>query len=512
MFVRKKKNKSGLISIQIIDKSSGKYKVIKTIGSSKNSKIVEQLFEQAHQDKEAIQGKQQFNFEINKEKDLVDTFFNAIEDFKLLGPELLLGKIFDEIGFNSLDDEMFRYLVITRLVYPVSKLKTVDYLYKHKGISIDIDKVYRYLDKLHQHQMVLVQEISYRHAVNVLQAKVSIVFYDVTTLYFEAEDEDDLRKSGFSKDGKHQQPQIVLGLLVNATGFPLAYRIFEGNKFEGHTMLPVVETFKEKYKLQQLVIVADTGLMSNQNIKELCEKEYEFIVGARIKNESEVLKSQILSLKLRDGESAILQKHEGQKMIIGYSAQRAKKNSYNRKRGLEKLEKSLLTGKLTKKHITNRGYNKYLKLDGEVTIAIDYGKYKDDAKWDGLKGYLTNTNLSKEEVIAQYKQLWHIEKTFRISKTDLRIRPIFHYLKHRIEAHVCISFAACVLYKELERQLKEKKSELSPEKAIDILKTIYALTIKTPYSKSSYTRLLIKNEEQVQLLELFEVDFGCPSA
>ncbi|MBL7128445.1 MAG: transposase, partial [Ignavibacteria bacterium] len=135
-----------------------------------------------------------------------------------------------------------------------------------------------------------------------------------------------------------------------------------------------------------------------------------------------------------------------------------------------------------------------------------------DAKWDGLKGYLTNTNLSKEEVIAQYKQLWHIEKTFRISKTDLRIRPIFHYLKRRIEAHVCISFAACVVYKELERQLKNKKSELSPEKAIDILKTIYALTVITPYSKSSYTRLLIKNDEQAQLLKLFEINFGCPSA
>ena len=512
MFVRKKKNKSGVVSIQIIDKSTGKYKVVKTIGSSKDSKIVEQLFIRAHQEKEAIQGKQQFNFEMNKEKDLVDTFFNAIEEFKLLGPELLLGKIFDQIGFNSLEDEMFRYLVITRLVYPVSKLKTVDYLYKHKGISIDINKVYRYLDKLHQRQMARVQEISYQHAIKVLDTKESIVFYDVTTLYFEAEDEDDLRRSGFSKDGKHQQPQIVLGLLVNATGFPLAYKIFEGNKFEGHTMLPVVETFKEKYKLQQLVIVADAGLMSNQNIKKLCEKKYEFIVGARIKNESEVLKSQMLSLELSDGESAVLQKQEGQKMIVGYSAQRAKKDRHNRKRGLEKLEKSLKSGKLTKKHITNRGYNKYLKLDGEVTVAIDYDKYKDDAKWDGLKGYLTNTNLSKEEVIAQYKQLWHIENTFRISKTDLRIRPIFHYLKRRIEAHVCISFAACVVYKELERQLKDKKSELSSEKAIDILKTIYALTIITPFSKSSYTRLLIKNDGQAQLLKLFELNFGCPSA
>lgn len=143
---------------------------------------------------------------------------------------------------------------------------------------------------------------------------------------------------------------------------------------------------------------------------------------------------------------------------------------------------------------------------------IDYDKYNDDAKWNGLKGYLTNTELSKEEVITQYNQLWYIEKTFRISKADLRIRPIFHYLRKRIEAHICISFAACIIYKELERQLKKEKSQLSPAKVIDILKTIYAITIRTPYSKTKYTRLLIKNEEQAELLSLFKIPFGCPSA
>jgi len=511
MFIRQKRNNSKSISIQIIDKSSGKYKVLKTIGSSKDSKVIEQLIKQAQLEIDNIQGQQRINFNSEKEKDLLDIFFHSIDGLKLLGPELLLGKLFDQIGFNSLKDEMFRYLVITRLAYPVSKLKTVDYLYKHKGISINISKVYRYLDELHQHKMNQVQEISYQYAEKIFSSGVSIVFYDVTTLYFEIEDEDDLRKMGFSKDGKHKQPQIVLGLLVNATGFPLEYKIFEGNKYEGHTMLPVIEAFKYKYKLQKLVIVADAGMMSNQNIKELIEKKYDFIIGARIKNESEVLKLQLLSLKLKDGESYILQNPEGQKMIVSYSAQRAKKDNYNRKRGLEKLEKSLLSGKLTKKHINNKGYNKYLKLCGETTVTIDYDKFKDDAKWDGLKGYLTNTDLSKEEIIEQYKQLWHIEKTFRISKTDLRIRPIFHYVKRRIESHICISFAACVIYKELERQLKNKKCRLSPEKAIDILKTIYAITITTPYSQSSQTRLLVKNDEQVQLLKLFEIGSGCPN-
>jgi len=172
---------------------------------------------------------------------------------------------------------------------------------------------------------------------------------------------------------------------------------------------------------------------------------------------------------------------------------------------LQKLEKVLAGGKLSKKHINNKGYNKYLKLEGEINISIDYNKFKDDEKWDGLKGYLTNTQLTKEEVIESYKQLWIIEKTFRISKSDLRIRPIFHYLKRRIEAHICIAFAACKVYKELERQLNRKKANLSPEKAIDILKTIYALTITTPYSDTKHTRLLIKNQEQSDLLKLFNL-------
>ena len=128
MFIRQKRNNSKSISIQIIDKSSGKYKVLKTIGSSKDSKVIEQLIKQAQLEIDNIQGQQRINFNSEKEKDLLDIFFHSIEGLKLLGPELLLGKLFDQIGFNSLKDEMFRYLVITRLAYPVSKLKTVDYL------------------------------------------------------------------------------------------------------------------------------------------------------------------------------------------------------------------------------------------------------------------------------------------------------------------------------------------------------------------------------------------------
>jgi transposase len=296
--------------------------------------------------------------------------------------------------------------VITRLVYPVSKLKTTDYLFKYNGTVLDVDKIYRYLDKLNSTQKETIQQISYQHTLKILGHQLSIVFYDVTTLYFEIDDEDDLRKTGFSKEGRHQHPQIILGLLVSVEGYPLAYEIFEGNKFEGHTMLPVIEAFKAKYKLDKLVVIADAGLLSNDNITELQRKQYQYILGARIKNETEAMKKQILALKLINGQSAALSKDELSTLIVSYSSARAKKDAANRKKGLAKLERSILTGKLTKRNINNRGYNKYLQMEGNVKITINYQKYKADSKWDGLKGYLTNTKLPKDEVIENYRQLW----------------------------------------------------------------------------------------------------------
>jgi transposase len=505
VFIRKKLNKSGVISVQVIDKSRGKYQLVKTVGSSSDPKQVEVLSALADQLMRSLSGQNAFNFEIEKEKELIDLFFGGLDEIRLVGPELLLGKLFDEIGFNKIKDQLFRSLVITRLVYPVSKLKTTDYLFKYNGTVLDVDKIYRYLDKLNSTQKETIQQISYQHTLKILGHQLSIVFYDVTTLYFEIDDEDDLRKTGFSKEGRHQHPQIILGLLVSVEGYPLAYEIFEGNKFEGHTMLPVIEAFKAKYKLDKLVVIADAGLLSNDNITELQRKQYQYILGARIKNETEAMKKQILALKLINGQSAALSKDELSTLIVSYSSARAKKDAANRKKGLAKLERSILTGKLTKRNINNRGYNKYLQMEGNVKITINYQKYKADSKWDGLKGYLTNTKLPKDEVIENYRQLWKIENAFRISKTDLRIRPIYHRLRNRIEAHICIAFCAYKIYKELQRQLKDKLLNISPEKAIDILKTIYRVSIITPYSKNKESRLFLPNEEQRLLLKAFEI-------
>jgi transposase len=505
MYIRKKKNKSGVVSVQIIDKSTGRYRVLQTIGSALELDAIEILYKKAEKEILLIKSQSSLQFTENEENEYIENLMSHFETLSLIGPELLLGKLFDEIGFNKIDDELFRYLVITRLVYPVSKLKTTDYLFKYKGLVISVYSIYRYLDKLHEHQIELVKKISLNHTLKVLEQSISVVFYDVTTLYFEASEEDDFRKTGFSKDGKHQQPQIVLGLLVSEGGYPLDYDVFEGNKYEGDTMLPVIEHFIKKHAIEKLIVVADAGLLSNKNINLLKEKNYQYILGARIKNESNAIKEAVLKLQLKDKENAAIDKTDGSKLIISYKINRAKKDAANRKKGYEKLKKKVQSGKLNKTNINNKGYNKYLKLEGETLISIDDEKYNDDAKWDGLKGYLSNTNLNAEQIIARYHELWQIEKTFRISKTDLQIRPIYHYLKRRIEAHICISFVACKIYKELERQLKVKQCQLSPEQVIDILKTIYQITLKTPYSQNIHHRLILKTDEQKLVINLFNL-------
>lgn len=501
VFVRKKQNKSGVISVQIIDKSTGKYRMLKTIGSSSNTSEVESLVLEGKEWIKKHIGIQELDFKDYKYH--TQLVLQGIEQISVYGPELLLGNIFDDVGFGQIEDALFRQLVLARLCFPASKLKTTDYLSKYQFLNIDVQVIYRYLDKLYNDQKERVQQISYQHTLSVLDNKISVVFYDVTTIYFEAESEDDLRKTGFSKDGKHQHPQIVLGLLVSKGGYPLAYDIFRGNQFEGHTMLPIIDTFKAKYKLDKLVVIADAGLLSKENITLLEQGGHEYVLGARIKSVSKTLKEKILSIKLSNGESSTIEIDAQTKLIVSYSEARARKDAYNRERGLAKLEKQIKSGKLTKASINNRGYNKFLQIENEIKISVSDHKIEDDKKWDGLKGYITNTNLSKEEALENYKDLWQIEKAFRVAKTDLEIRPVYHRIQRRIEAHICIAFVAYKIYKELERQLKIKKAALSAEKAIAIAKTIYAVKVTHPISNDISYVTIIKSEEQKYLAKLF---------
>ena len=412
MFIRKNRNRSGSYSIQIISKSGGRYKVIKTIGSARSNQEIEFLYQRARQELQRIEGTS--SLFVNRDDAMLESFISTLKNsqVQVIGPELIFGRIYDAIGFNKVESDLFRHLVITRLFHPGSKLKTIDYLQRFLSVDKEVNEIYRFLDKLTAQLKNQVEQIAFEHTKSVLGGKISIVFYDMTTLHFEAAEEDDLRRTGFSKVGKHQNPQIYLGLLVGLQGFAIGYDIFEGNIFEGHTLLPTIQKFEKRFNLNKPIVVADAGLLSNDNIKMLQFNGYKYIIGARIKNETNIIKSRILKEEWQEGHSISLKKDKHQRIVVSYSDKRAAKDHHNRKRGLARLEKNLKKGKLTKSNINNRGYNKYLKLIGDVQIKIDYNKYDADQVWDGLKGYTTNTLLRSKQIIENYNNLWQIERAF----------------------------------------------------------------------------------------------------
>jgi transposase len=507
MFIRKKKNKSGSTTVQIISKADGKYKVVKTIGCSNEIKDIENLEILAKQEIERIK-RQPKLFESNNDL-LVEEILGGLSNasVRTVGPELIFGRIYDAIGFGELNEDLFRHLVMARLAYPLSKLKTVEYLYRYQGIRLGIDAVYRFLDKLSDTLKSQVEQIAFRHTLKVLQGQISIVFYDMTTLYFEASQEDELRKAGFSKDGKHSNPQIFLGLLVGLGGYAIGYDIFEGNIYEGNTLIPFIENTRKKFNLERPVIVADSGLLSNKNIKALKEMGYQYIIGARLKNEPEKIKQQIVGKVIPEGKTVCIKKQNDDRLIVSFSPKRASKDENNRKRGLQRLEKRIRSGNLTKSNINNKGYNKYLRLTGKVTIDINYDKFDLDKAWDGLKGYVTNAAMTDSQVIEHYNNLWHIERAFRMSKTDLRIRPIYHRLRRRIDAHVCIAFTSYCIYKELERVLYMEKSDISIKKAAELTNNIYEIEVTLPDSGHKKLILLKMDNNQAELYRIIQKYF-----
>jgi transposase len=510
MFVRKKKNPSGVVSVQVIDKSSGTYRVIRTVGSSSDEKEIAELYKAGKKWIARYSGKRDMFTEQareQEEKQVTEYLLSNVENILLNGTQLILNHVFKAVGFDAIEDEIFKHLIVSRLCEPQSKVATVDYLKSHFDEDVELHKIYRYLDKLQSCEQEKVQKISVEHTRRILDGKIGLVFYDVTTLYFETDSDDDLRKRGYAKDGKHAQPQIVLGLLVSVGGYPLAYSIHEGNKYEEHTMLPVVEDFVKQFDLNDFLIVADSGLMNNANIALLEEKNYKYIIGARIKNESNPVKTWILSLNKQDGMFYEHQKTDAARLIVGYSEKRAKKDRHNRDKGIKRLEKEYKNTALTKEKVNKRGYNKFLEIDKEINVAINYDKIAEDAQWDGLKGYITNTDLPANAVYQEYSGLWQVERSFRITKGTMELRPMFHFTEKRIEAHICICFVAYKVYKELERILIQSNISLSVDKVLDIAKTITTIKIKLPLSGETMTKTMLLTVKHKFIAQLFEPSF-----
>lgn len=499
MFVRKKKNRSGSVSIVIVDKSDGTYREVKSFGASSDVAEILKLEKCASDWISRYGGQQLLDFDESEQAVVeIRKTISRVERSLQNAPQSILSRIYDNIGFQETGDEILRNLVIARVCEPLSKVATVEYLQSHFAEDIRLHNIYRYMDRLYSSQQEVVQRISVKHTMKILGGYIGLVFYDVTTLYFETApgEESDFRQNGFSKDGKTAEAQIVLGLLVSEDGYPLSYSIFNGKQYEGYTMIPIIDDFVQKFSLTDFVVVADSGLMSSRNVQLLQEAGYKYILGARIRNEPPLIKDWILSIKKEDGNVAEYRKGNTQRLVVSYSAARAKKNIHNRNKGVERLRAAYAKGTLSKDKINKRGYNKFLDISKDITVSINEDKIGEDAAWDGLKGYLTNTSLSADEVIAQYHGLWVVERAFRIGKSTLEMRPMFHFTEKRIEAHICICFIAYKVYKELERTIRILNIGMSVDKVLEIAKTITTLWIRLPNGKIHVETLYTTPQQQ----------------
>ena len=477
--VRKKKNQSGSISVQIVDRTNRGYKVVETLGCSDDEIEIDKLHQKAIlRINDLSQNLFSKSLDETSEKLLLKNLLSKLttQDFIPIGDELIFGKIFNNIGCNNLfnnvksirkqEDKnfLFKSLVISRLLYPGSKLELINYLSYFKNIDITSDKIYRFLDSLYQDEIKSrIETCVFEHTKRVMNGEIIVTFYDVTTLYFESESEDDLRRVGFSKEGKIARPQIQLGLFTTLEGYPLSFEVYEGNKYEGHTLIDVLKKFQDRFQLDKKpIVVADRGMLNNDNIAYLENNNYKYILAYKIKNISNDLKEEIKNLTFiddnvthniefkkvisfadeNDKKQTI---HVNQRLVLSYSTQRAKKDRYNRNKAVQRLENKIKSSKtITKKDLKLSYYAKYIDLDdnnSKITFNINNQKIIEDEKLDGIKGFVTNDfTLTANEIIEHYNNQYEVERAFRISKTDLKIRPIYHRLETRIKAHILISF------------------------------------------------------------------------
>lgn len=431
-FIRKVKTASGATAVQIAHKKYGRIVKIEHIGSAHNKEELEALLVLA---KERLRGEQRSLFEepeaelkIGLEKSYSELLFNVLIDQ------------YNRLDFNGLTDEDFAYLCIARLVEPTSKLDSLRVLADLGICGLDRNRLYRCLARIVESDYrAQIEKACFDH---VVATDLSLVLYDVTTLYFEIQKEDEYRKPGLSKE-RRLEPQIIVGLLVNRSGFPLAVHSFEGNKAETKTILPVINAFRLTHRLSDITVVADSAMMSRENLEALTATGYYYIVGSRLnKIPYDIAQFQKTEREFTDGQ-IITTKADDYRIVYQYRAKRDALDKRNIEKQIEKAKRIVNGNSPAKKA-------KFLSVttkDKKLNQALIDKAYA----LAGIKGYVTNLDVPDDQIIAYYHQLFKVEASFRMAKSDLKARPIFHHKRDSIEAHLTIVFAALAIGRTIEQ-------------------------------------------------------------
>lgn len=521
--VRTTKTGSGNTAVQVVERSHQKTLIIKHIGTGHTREEIAQLQEKAYA---FIRQKintpplfpdlfgQQGVFTLPEIKQAVQQL-RIIQTTHTFAYECL-SSFYDSMGFSKVQDDLLRDLSLIRLVTPCSKIQSLKLLAQYFDISYGQTKLYTKLQTFPV-KKDLIENLALSYAKEQLLFDFSIVFYDVTTLYYESFTQDTdtvdmngtivekgLRKNGFGKEKKVGQPIVMIGLIVTKEGFPIAYEVFEGDTFEGRTFIPIILKFKNKYAIENLTIVADAAMISFDNVEKLKANRLSYIVGGRMANlkQSEIqeISSALISAAQTDEELAKKDKGtyriktERGLLLCEFSFKRYLKDKWEMEKqiaGAEKLVNKNTEGKRAK-FLKLKKTEQKKKQKNEKFYEVNTPLIEQTKLLLGIKGYYTNLFekvsennylLANQGIITQYHNLWHVEKAFRIAKSDLQARPIFHHKRKAIEAHILIVFVSLCLAKRLELLTKK-----SIKKIIDTLWEIEDVTFEDRITKARFTQ------------------------
>ena len=528
MFVRKKTSKSNPnIYFQLAESyregDTVKQKVIKHIGTAKDEQQVKQMQILGEQLKNLyasnateVEIEQYYQKEISKIQQSSPSLFNCKKiHTKKLGLHDIYGKILDEMGLSKIlkskkYNVILKDLIMAKISKPSSKRKAIQILSEDFGIKHKLNEIYKMMDQIDENVIKVIQKKIAEYSKHLLSGSIHVLYYDVTTIYFESFTEDELKRLGFSKDNKFNQPQLVLTMLVSDKGLPLGYQLLPGNTYEGNTLITAIKAWREQYPEQRFTLVADSGLLNDLNINTLEQENIDYIVAARIKNLPRITKEEIFNVKELCNRNKDwffdIKCDNNRRLVVSYKVKRASKDKYDREKNLNKLMKKLNFSKNPSSFINNYGYKKFIDIDKNSQVTINEAKITEQERWDGLHGIITNVNeLSAKEIYGQYKGLWQIEDAFRINKTDLKIRPIFHWTLKRILSHICLSYITYACYKSAEFILHKQGILLSHRAIKDKLNKVEATIYKDKTTKEVYFFPEQLDEETMEIYKIFNV-------
>ncbi len=442
MKIRVVKTSSNARAVQVVHYQNNKRVILQHIGSAHSDEKLNELILIA---KERIKS---FSNQLSVFQDDQPNSLLHLNHCTFVGVKYrffyeLINSIQDKIGFDDLP-VLLNDLVTIRIFEPASKLRSLELMEQFFGIKHSRNAYYKIAPKCIELKELVEQKVIVFAKEN-YAFQFDIVFYDVTTLYFETFEEDELRKNGFSKDNKSQQPQILIALMVSKEGFPITYEVFSGNTFEGHTIIPVVNQFIEANKVKEFTVVADAAMISTENVKQLIQNNINYIVGARLGNIPSSLLENIDNNIIREDGKSIRIKTDNGFLICSFSSVRYRKDLYEMNKQIEKAKQVVEKPSKSKKL-------KFTKTNNHQ-LEINEGLIEKTKILLGIKGYYTNLEASVADdktIIERYHELYKIEQAFRISKSDLQTRPIFHFKEQPIKLHILICFMALVISKHIE--------------------------------------------------------------